>query len=146
MRLLIALTLLLACQVPAVNLHAGNQVELSCAALVPLCLAKNQVLLQEGDARALYWMGRYQFIASDFAFDQAYPWYRQAAAQGYAPALVMSAVYHWHGAGSVARDRNHALSLLRQAAASGFAPANRLLGYIEDNSLPENELAMLIRF
>lgn len=146
MRLFIILTLLWASQVQALNMHAGNQVELSCAALVPLCLARNQALLQAGDARALFWMGRYQFITSEFAFDQAYPWYRRAAEQGYAPAQVMSAVYHWHGAGSVKRDRDRALNLLRMAADAGFAPASRMLGYIDDNSLSENELAMLIRF
>ncbi len=141
MRLLIALTWLLACQA-----LAANQKELSCVALVPLCMTQNQPFLQKGDARALYWMGRYQFIHGDLLFDQAYPWYQKAAAKGYAPALVMSAVYHWHGAGSVAQDRQRARKLLRQAAESGFAPASRLLSYIEDNRLSDQELALLIRF
>ena len=57
MRLLIALAWLLACQA-----LAANQKELSCVALVPLCMTQNQPFLQKGDARALYWMGRYQFI------------------------------------------------------------------------------------
>ena len=145
MRLLVALLLLAVSASHAAD-NAGNQMELACSALVPHCLTQNQPLLDAGDPRAQFWMGRYQFLTNDHSFDQAFPWYLQAADKGYAPALVMAAIYHWHGAGQLNRDRHQAIILMRQAVAADFSPARSLLGYMEDSSLSDQQLAMLIRF
>lgn len=145
MRLLLALLLLITCTSHAAN-NDGNQMELACSAPLPYCLTQNQQLLDAGDPRAQFWMGRYQFLANDHAFDQAFPWYQQAAEKGYAPALVMAAIYHWHGAGQLNRDRSQAIALMRKAVAANYGPARNLLSYMEDSRLSDQQLAMLIRF
>lgn len=145
MRLLLALLLLAVSASHAAD-NAGTQVELACSALVPHCLTQNQPLLDAGDPRAQFWMGRYIFLTNDHAFDEALPWYQQAAAQNYAPALVMAAIYHWHGVGQLSRNRSEAISLMRQAVAANYGPARNLLSYMEDSRLSDQQLAMLIRF
>lgn len=132
--------------VQAGGLYTGTQLETPCPALVGLCLERNAAALAADDPKAQFWMGKYQFMMGDHSFAAALPWYERAASQGYAPALVMTAIYYWHGAGDLPRNRDRAVDMMTMAAENGYGPARQLLEYMEDSSLSEREMAMLIRF